>query len=170
MRELLYTHRRADYCIEAHCTHDANALILRPAVFAPGIDGVWGPDMVQPGCKSVDMRAVGGNIEAVIARRRDIISRLVSQNPDVALDEDHTTARYELYRAFVKWEFRNPLGREKRVRLCDCVVYEIRKMFPSSLCGVHCDYLRECERKHHYVGFRTAVESRATRRGISMLP
>eukprot|EP00966_Prymnesium_polylepis_P261501 6040229-Prymnesium_polylepis.1 len=38
-------------------------------------------------------------------------------------------------------------------------------MFPNPICGPGCDFGVECERRGHYVGFRTVAESRAIREG-----
>ena len=65
----------------------------------------------------------------------------------------------------VAWQFSDPLGANNRVRLPRCVLYRVRRLFPNPCCGGDCDYLSACEGSGHYVGFRTAAESRAIREG-----
>ena len=79
------------------------------------------------------------------------------------------SARYALYRRFIAWKFEEPTGAGKRKRLPDCCVWQIRFMFPDPRCDESCDLLRECERKGHYVGFRSAAESRADRDGVTLI-
>ena len=74
-------------------------------------------------------------------------------------------ARYAMYRGVVRWRWADPLGAENRVRLPMCVMKQIRRIFPNPICGPGCDYGVECEKNRHYVGFRTAEESRAVREG-----
>ncbi|KAL1524247.1 hypothetical protein AB1Y20_019152 [Prymnesium parvum] len=82
----------------------------------------------------------------------------------LASDLDRREARYAMYRGWVAWQFADPLGAEKRVRLPMCVMQQIRKLFPSPKCSRGCcDYGVECEKLGHYVGFRTAAESRGIR-------
>ena len=76
-------------------------------------------------------------------------------------DADQSEARYKLYRAVVRWLWANPLGAENRVQLPACVVKKIRQLFPNPKCTTSCDFLSECERLGHYVGFRTIEQSRA---------
>jgi len=78
-------------------------------------------------------------------------------------DPDNSQARYALYRAVVGWLWANPLGAENRVRLPPCLVKQIRQLFPNPVCSGNCDYFTACERLGHYVGFRTADESRRLR-------
>jgi len=82
-----------------------------------------------------------------------------------AADPDRREARYAMYRGVVRWRWADPLGAENRVRLPMCVMQKIRRMFPNPICGPGCDYGVKCEKKGHYVGFRTAEESRALREG-----
>jgi len=42
---------------------------------------------------------------------------------------------------------------------------QIRQIFPNPVCVVGCDFGAMCEQKNHYVGFRTAVQSRNIREG-----
>jgi len=42
---------------------------------------------------------------------------------------------------------------------------QIRQIFPNPVCVVGCDFGAMCEQKKHYVGFRTAVQSRNIREG-----
>ena len=79
------------------------------------------------------------------------------------------SARYALYRRFIAWKFEEPTGAGKRKRLPDCCVWQIRFLFPDPRCDESCDMLRECERKGHYVGFRSAAESRANRDGVTLI-
>lgn len=83
-----------------------------------------------------------------------------------ASDPDRREARYAMYRGVVRWHWSDPLGAENRVRLPMCVMQRIRRIFPNPACvaGV-CDFGVQCERCGHYVGFRTADESRAIREG-----
>jgi len=83
-------------------------------------------------------------------------------------DPDGREARHACYKAIIKWQWASPLGAENRVRLPCCVVKALRREFPNPICntgGRVCDFLLECERSHHYTGFRTAEESRAIREG-----
>jgi hypothetical protein len=80
-------------------------------------------------------------------------------------DPDGRQARHACYKGVVAWQWANPLGAEQRVRLPMCVLCRVRKLFPNPRCGEGCDYSDGCERKGHYVGFRTAEESRAAREG-----
>ena len=74
------------------------------------------------------------------------------------------SARYALYRAYVKARWESPLGAGNRVRLPDCVVEAIRRHFPHpACCPETCDYLRGCEAQKHYTGYRTAAQSRMLR-------
>ena len=82
-------------------------------------------------------------------------------------DPDRREARYAMYRGVVRWRWADPLGAENRVRLPMCVMQRIRRIFPNPKCGAGCDYGIACEKKGHYVGFRTAEESRAVREGRS---
>ena len=45
------------------------------------------------------------------------------------------------------------------------IVYEVRSTFPNLVCGKGCDFMVKCEQLGHYVGFRTAEESKAEREG-----
>jgi hypothetical protein len=81
------------------------------------------------------------------------------------VDADGREARHAMYKAVIRWQWASPLGAENRVRLPDCVVHRIRRLFPNPRCTAGCDYLQCCERAGHYVGFRTAAESRAHREG-----
>jgi len=82
-----------------------------------------------------------------------------------ARDPDRREARYAMYRGVITWSWSDPLGAENRVRLPMCVMKRIRRMFPNPICGPGCDFGVECERRGHYVGFRTVAESRAIREG-----
>ena len=79
------------------------------------------------------------------------------------------SSRYALYRRFIAWKFEEPVGAGKRKRLPDYCVWQIRFLFPDPRCDESCDMLRECERKGHYVGFRSAAESRAQREGVTLI-
>jgi hypothetical protein len=79
------------------------------------------------------------------------------------------SARYKMYRGVIAWKFADPLGSGRRRRIPDCCVWQIRDLFPDPRCDETCDYLRGCERKGHYVGFRTAAESKAAREGMTLI-
>ena len=82
------------------------------------------------------------------------------------LRDHNRSARYEIYREVVKWQWDSgPLGAEQRVRLPKCVMVAVRRAFPNPRCGSGCDYGPDCEQCGHYVGFRTAAQSRALREG-----
>lgn len=110
-------------------------------------------------CMATDMLQQR-RIDALLTKHR-------KKRPRVGELRDHNrSARYELYREVVKWQWDSgPLGAEQRVRLPKCVMVAVRRAFPDPRCGAGCDYGPECERRGHYVGFRTAAQSRALREG-----
>ena len=79
------------------------------------------------------------------------------------------SARYKMYRGVIAWKFADPLGSGKRKRIPDCCTWQIRDLFPDPRCDETCDKLRGCERKGHYVGFRTVAESKAAREGMTLI-
>ena len=83
------------------------------------------------------------------------------------LERHNREARHTLYKGVVAWRFADPLGAENRVRLPQCVNVKIRESFPNPRCSREhgCDFYAGCEARGHYVGFRTAAESRAEREG-----
>ena len=82
-----------------------------------------------------------------------------------SVDPVGSEARHACYKAVVAWQWASPLGAEQRVQLPACVMCGVRKLFPNPRCGEGCDYGAKCERLGHYVGFRTAAESKRVREG-----
>ena len=109
-------------------------------------------------CMAVDMLQQS-RMAAIIEKHQRLRLRRPRDDPD------GRAARHVCYKGVIAWQWANPLGAEQRVRLPSCVLYRVRKLFPNPCCDEGCDYLEECERKGHYVGFRTAEESRAAREG-----
>ena len=104
---------------------------------------------------------------------REVITTDMPMIEGLECDGDREVAcrssRHALYKRFIAWKFADPLGAGKRKRLPDCCVWQIRFLFPDPRCGEDCDLLRGCERKGHYVGFRSAAESRAARNGETLI-
>ena len=93
-------------------------------------------------------------------------TKRLSRPRGLTRDPDRREARYAMYKAFVQWHWRDPLGAECRVRLPGCVVRRIRRTFPNPVCGLGCEISGPgCEQDGHYTGFRTAEESRRVREG-----
>ena len=60
-------------------------------------------------------------------------TKRLSRPRGLTRDPDRREARYAMYKAFVQWHWRDPLGAECRVRLPGCVVRRIRRTyFPKS--------------------------------------
>jgi hypothetical protein len=112
------------------------------------------------GCMALDMMQQPKVADVV----RQHTKRL-SRPRGLTRDPDRREARYAMYKAFVQWHWRDPLGAECRVRLPGCVVRRIRRTFPNPVCGLGCDFWTGCEQASHYTGFRTAEESRRVREG-----
>eukprot|EP00966_Prymnesium_polylepis_P169980 3929352-Prymnesium_polylepis.1 len=51
-------------------------------------------------------------------------------------DQDGREARHAMYKEFVAWQFSNPLGAEQRVRIPYCVMFRVRKLFPTTRAAV----------------------------------
>ena len=110
-------------------------------------------------CEAEDMLEVPGIVDLI--DRRITALRFVHADD---LEAGRRAARYEAYRAYLKFRFAEPLGSGRRVQLPDCAVKAIRELFPSpKCCPETCDFLRGCERAKHYVGFRTTAQSRLLR-------
>lgn len=112
----------------------------------------------QNACMAVDML------------QQRTINQLVNQHQRrrarrPSVDPVGSEARHACYKAVVAWQWASPLGAEQRVQLPVCVMCGVRKLFPNPRCGEGCDYGAKCERLGHYVGFRTAAESKRVREG-----
>ena len=124
-------------------------------------------------CMALDM--LQQNQVALIVRKQQ---RLRQRNPES--DPSGREARHACYKGVVKWQFADQLGAGSRVRLPQCVLCAVRRMFPNPLCvppppGVtasrengFCDFGSLCEAGGHYKGFHSAEESRAEREGRSV--
>lgn len=119
-------------------------------------DACMARDMLQQSRFSRELKKQRGRKRKLEATRRDTPIAVVGM---------HKEARYALYRAVIAWQWANPLGAEKRVRLPLCVERGVRRLFPHPTCGEACDYGDACVRAGHYTGFRSAAESRAIREG-----
>ena len=128
---------------DMHCVHCRNGGL-------PGARGCMGQAMQEE-----------PSIADIISQHQGMLQMFGSAAPD----DDHRAARFSIYGGAVAWQFGTRLGAEQRYKLCDCVEIAIRKLFPCSACGEGCDYSRECERRGHYCGFKSATESRAARSG-----
>ena len=107
---------------------------------------------------------------AVDMLQQRTINKLVNQHQRrrarrPSVDPAGSEARHACYKAVVAWQWASPLGAEQRVQLPRCVMCGVRKLFPNPRCGEGCDYGAKCERLGHYVGFRTAAESKRVREG-----
>ena len=104
------------------------------------------------------------DVNEIIAAEVPFVDSLVGE----AREDACRAARYKMYRAVIAWKFADPLGSGRRRRIPDCCVWQIRDLFPDPRCDETCDYLRGCERKGHYVGFRTVAESKAAKEGVTL--
>ena len=131
-----------------------------------GDAAAWQPSMRGDECLAKKMRSDDAStVEHVIGQRKEIGNIVIdAENADAEVSSDRAGARHACYRAFIKWYFSQPLGRQKRVRISDCVVYTVRELFPCPECGPDCDFLRGCEHKGHYTGFKSAAASDAAKR------
>ena len=111
------------------------------------------------GCLAVRMLQRPKIAKAVAARRE--AEELWGIDP-----ETRGESRFDMYRGVINWRFAGAqCGAGKRFRLANCLVYEVRSTFPNPVCGKGCDFMVKCEQLGHYVGFRTAEESKAEREG-----
>ena len=75
---------------------------------------------------------------------------------------DGGSMRFLCYRAIIADRIADPLGPGNRVRLPECLMVAVRKLFPNPVCDVECgcDFSDVCLRERHYTGFRSTEESR----------
>ena len=116
------------------------------------------------GCMSQVM-LTAPEVKDLVAQHQSYFRLWGSADPE----EDHRSARHELYKAVVAWQFGADLGAEQRHKLPNCVEWQVRMLFPCLLCSASCDFLRNCERLGHYTGFKTAAESKEARGGTALV-